>query len=218
MLSHIDRELFPDRCEVVVFNDPQRYVYPIFKNGRSALTQYAKRHSLNVLLNQQISRIDKIEIYLRNPLERFISGISTFGQMTMRDHPGLDKDTVEWFAERYLFLNRHYSTQFSWILNLSRYANDSCLFSLNHVDILKNTLGLKEPEGVGPVTEAQRDRILQHPEIDMYVRLDQSLVGLIGQTVTMKEICSNMRDQDPAAWDYVIARNQNILNRCIVRD
>jgi hypothetical protein len=218
MLSHIDRELFSDRCEVVVFNDPQRYVYPIFKNGRSALTVYADRNNLKFLLNKQISRVDEIEIYLRDPLERFISGINTFCQMTMRDHPHLDDHTVSWFAERFLFLNRHYSTQFSWILNLSRYATDSCLFLLNHVDILKTILELKEPDGVKPVDKSQRDRVLQHPDIDMYVRLDQTLVQLIGQKLTMKEICSHMRSRDPAAWDYVITRNQDILNRCIVQD
>ena len=128
MLSYIDCELFPDRCEVVVLDDPQRYVYPIFKNGRSAILHHSTQNNLRILLNQQIWRADSIEIYLRSPVERFTSGINTFCQMTLRDHPNLDADTVNWFAERYLFLNRHYSSQFSWIVNLARYTKVDCKF------------------------------------------------------------------------------------------
>lgn len=217
MLSHIDRELFPDRCEVVVLNDPQRYVYPIFKNGRSAIAQLAERTKLPILLNQQIARLDNIEIYLRDPLERFVSGISTFCQMTMRDNPGLDDHTVAWFAERYLFLNRHYTTQFSWIVNLSRYAAEDCRFSLRPVGLLKSILGMAEPEGILPVKDSQRQRILQNRNLEMYTRLDQSLNSLVGQDITWAEICRHMKAKDSAAWDYVVTNNLDILNRCIVQ-
>jgi hypothetical protein len=218
MLSHIDRELFPDRCEVVVFNDPQRYVYPIFKNGRSALSIYAWQNSLPILLNNQISRCDVIEIYLRPPSERFVSGINTFCQMTMRDNPDLDLVTVSWFARRYLFLNRHYCTQFSWLLNLSRYTSENCKFSLMHVDHLKSWLGQVEPEGVSAVDETQRQMIVQDPNLEMYVRLDQSLFGQIGNNLTMSQICAKMKEADPHAWDYVVQSNITLLNKCIVQD
>ena len=216
MLSHIDRELFSDRCEVVVFNDPQRYVYPIFKNGSSALSRHAKRNKLTRLLNQQISRVDAVEIYLRDPLERFVSGINTFCQMTLRDHPHLDDHTVTWFAERYLFLNRHYATQFSWIVNLARYASKECKFSLRNVQQLKSFLGTAEPEGIGPVKEPQRGRISQNRDLEMYLRLDQSLIDLTGQDITWDQICKQMKQNDTAAWDYVVTQNLDILGKCTV--
>ena len=218
MLSHIDRELFPDRCEVVVLRDPQRYVYPIFKNGRSALSIYAWQNNLNILLNNQIGRCDRIEIYLRAPLERFVSGINTFCQMTVRDHPDLDANTVEWFAQRYLFLNRHYSTQFSWLLNLSRYASKDCKFALRHVDLLKPCVGTAEPEGVLAVTEDQRQRISQDTNLEMYVRLDQALFNLIDNDLTMTEVCSKMKESDPHAWNYIVQNNIDLLNKCTVQD
>jgi hypothetical protein len=218
MLSHIDRELFPDRCEVVVFDDPQRYVYPMFKNGRSALLEYQHKHKLKILLNQQIQRADVIDIYLRDPLERFVSGINSFCQITQRDNPELDAATVIWFAERYLFLNRHYCTQFAWILNLSRYMSDQCKLSLRHVDQLKSILSTVEPDGVTKVSPAQRHRIVDNPNLQMFTRLDQSLVDLAGNDFSMAELCKHMRDLDPAAWDYVINSNIKILNQCIVQD
>jgi hypothetical protein len=218
MLSHIDRELFPDRCEVIVLNDPQRYVYPIFKNGRSALLEYSSKHRCSILVNQQIRRAATIEIYIRDPAERFVSGISTFCQMTMRDHPHLDRDTVGWFAERYLFLNRHYTTQFSWILNLARYASDDCRLSIRSVQDLKTDLGLVEPDGVRSVINSQAQRIRSNTDLQMYIRLDQSLCQLIGQDITMNEICKQMKQKDTAAWNYVVSKNLDILNKCIVRD
>ena len=218
MLSHIDCELFPDRCEVVVFNDPQRYVYPIFKNGRSALLEHTSKNNCRTLLNQQIHRLDEIEIYLRTPQERFASGINTFCQMTLRDHPGLDTNTVAWFAERYLFLNRHYSTQFSWLVNLARYANSDCVFSLKSVSDLQTLLGIVDPDGISPVSDAQSKRILANTALEMYVRLDQSLVDLVGQKLTWNEICEHIHRNDKDAWIQVIGRIQGILNKCIVQD
>lgn len=218
MLSHIDRELFPDRCEVVVLRDPQRYVYPIFKNGRSALARHVKRFDLPVLLNQQIKRATEIDVYLRDPLDRFISGISTFCQMTMRDHPNLDPDTVSWFAERYFSLNSHYSTQFSWILNLSRFADPGCLLALRPVSELKDMLGITNPAGIEAVLESQSTRIRSNLDLDMYVRFDQTLVTLVGQKLTISEICRHMRNSDPEAWKFVVQNKLDILSRCIVQD
>jgi len=216
MLSHIDRELFPDRCEVVVLNDPQRYVYPIFKNGRSALLEHCIKNKCRMLLNEQISRANVIEIYLRDPLERFISGINTFCQMTLRDNPELDQKTVVWFAEKYFSLNRHYSTQFSWILNLARYTNDDCKFSLKHVDQLKKILKPVEPNGVKPVDASQHRRISDNRDLEMYTRLDASLVSLIEQDLALPQIFYKMKEQDRTAWNYIVTRNLNIF-RCIAQ-
>lgn len=218
MLSHIDREIFTDRCEVVVLNDPQRYVYPIFKNGRSALLKHSNKNHCRTLLNQQIRRCETIEIYLRSPQQRFVSGINTFCQITMRDHPDLDPDTVAWFAEKYLFLNRHYSTQFSWLINLARYTNTDCVFSLKPVSDLRNLLEIIIPAGIVPVSSTQTERILANPDLEMYMRLDQALVALVGQELTWSALCKRMMENDRDAWSQTIVRTQDILSKCGVQD
>ena len=123
MLSHLDRIIFPDRCEVIEVVPSQRYVYPIFKNGRSSLTIVAEKNNWRISLNDQIKRINSIDVILRDPQDRLISGINTFIQHTLRDNPDLDPHTVEWFALNYISLNRHYASQFAWLLNLARYLN-----------------------------------------------------------------------------------------------
>ena len=58
-------------CEVIKFDD-ERFVYPIFKNGRSSLKEYAEKNNLNILKNKKISSLKKITVFLREPKERFI--------------------------------------------------------------------------------------------------------------------------------------------------
>ena len=58
MLSHLDRIIFPDRCEVIEVIPSQRYVYPIFKNGRSSLYITAEKNNWRIRLNDQIKKIN----------------------------------------------------------------------------------------------------------------------------------------------------------------
>ena len=86
MLSRIDEIIYPNRCEVIEFPDPQRFVYPIFKNGSSSLNDQASQDNLKVLVNEQIKKISKIDIILRDPTDRFISGFNTYVYNTKRDN------------------------------------------------------------------------------------------------------------------------------------
>jgi hypothetical protein len=129
MLSHLDCIIFPDRCEVIEVLPSQRYVYPIFKNGQSSLRAETHKNNWRIYLNEQVKKINNIDIFLREPTERLASGISSFIQTTIRDNPDLDIHTVKWFAENYLHLNRHYAPQFSWIVNLARYTHSDCVLN-----------------------------------------------------------------------------------------
>ena len=120
MLSNLDRILFPDRCEVIEVVPSQRYVYPIFKNGSSSIHTESQRQGWRVQVNEQIRRINSIDVIIREPRGRLLSGINTYIQIVLRDNPKLDPVTVEWFALNYLYLNSHYCPQFMWLINLSR--------------------------------------------------------------------------------------------------
>jgi hypothetical protein len=213
MLSHLDRIIFPDRCEVIEVVPSQRYVYTIFKNGYSSFKSYKITNNCRVLINQQIKKINSIDVIIRHPEDRLISGINTFIQHTVRDNPDLDPVTVQWFAQNYLYLNQHYATQFSWLLNLSRYLHEDATLNFLSMADIGNIVGLdKKPEGIQDVTNELSEQIAQTPNNEMYQRVDMVIFDCIGQSMTFKQLLQHIRNIDPAAYEYVIGYAQQILN------
>jgi hypothetical protein len=214
MISQLDRSLFPDRCEVLEVTPSQRYLYVIFKNGHSSLLYYQIKNNCRVFINQQIKKIDNIDVIIRNPQDRLVSGINTYIQHTLRNNPTLDRTTVEWFAQNYLYLDRHYCLQFSWLLNLARYLQvDAKLnfLSMTDIDTIVPGINLK-PDGI---VEAPSELINQVALIkgnEMYQRIDTAIFECIGQSMTFKELLQHIKNSDPAAYDYVIGYAQQILS------
>lgn len=211
MLSHLDRIIFPDRCEVIEVIPAQRYVYPIFKNGRSSLYSAAKEHNWRIRLNNQIKNISNIDVVLRNPENRLISGINTFIQQTLRDNPALDRDTVQWFALNYLYLNRHYCSQFIWLVNLSRYLDTNTklnFLSMNDIDSI--TPFNKQPVEV-PASNELINAVNQIKNNEMYQRIDTVLFNCIGKSMTFNEMIQHIKIVDLDAYNYVVGYTQDIL-------
>src|SRR5210317_1138681 len=115
MLTQFDTELFPNDCEVVEMLSHNQFVYLIQKNGSSSLRREIRDNNLKVYSNHEIADLDNIDVYIRDPQQRYISGVNTYIQQLIRDHPHLDPSTCIWFATRYNFLNRHYLPQFLWL-------------------------------------------------------------------------------------------------------
>lgn len=213
MLSHLDRTLYPDRCEVLEIVPSQRYVYVIFKNGHSSFLYYKTKNNCRVFINQQIKKINAIDVIVRDPQERLISGINTYIQHTLRDHPKLDRNTVEWFAQNHLYLDRHYQSQFAWLLNLARYQNEDAKLNFRPMsDIGTITAVDLQPEGIAKVSDQLFDQIGQIKNNEMYQRIDTVVFDLIGQSLTFKELLQQIKKSDPDAYEYVIGYAQQILN------
>ena len=213
MLSHLDRMLFPDRCEVIEIIPSQRYVYIIFKNGYSSFNSFKIKNPCRILINQQIQKLNSIDIIIRDPQDRLTSGINTFIQHTIRDNPALNSDTVEWFALNYTSLNRHYTSQFTWLLNLARYLNPNAKLNFFSMKAIGEITGIHlKLEGVIPTDTALIEKILLIKNNEMYQRLDTVIFKCIGQSLTFKELLQYIKITDPAAYKYVIEYSQQILN------
>jgi hypothetical protein len=206
MLSHLDCIIFPDRCEVIEVIPSQRYVYPIFKNAQSSLLTATKQNNWNIFLNEKIKKINSIDVFIRDPVERLTSGISSFIQTTVRDHPELDVNTVNWFAENYLYLNRHYAPQFLWLVNLARYTHIECVLNFLDMSNIKTVTDVHEqPFKKLPVNT-------HIPNNEMYQRIDQVLIDSIGSSLTFTQLVKQIQHKDVHAYEWVIGRSQRILN------
>jgi hypothetical protein len=216
MLSHLDRVVFANRCEVIEIIPSQRYVYPIFKNGRSSLFTAATQNNWRIRINEQIQQLESIDVIIRNPEKRLPSGINTYIQTTLRDNPSLDPHTVEWFALNYAYLNNHYCPQFMWLINLSRFtSSDVELNFLSMKNIAKITT-LHEDPGFGVASAELIKKISSIQHTEMYQRIDQVLFDSIDQSMTFKQLWQHIQVTDPAAYDYVIGHAQQLLNTTYV--
>jgi hypothetical protein len=201
MLSRLDDIIYPNRCEVIEIEASQRYIYPIFKNGSSSLLEYARQQNYKILLNEQIKRISIIDVILRDPMSRFLSGVNTYVYNTKQEHPELDVDTIIYFAENYLFLNRHYAPQLSWIINLSKYTNTLAVLQLHDMLILNKFTPLSiKPNETNMLSSEVIDRLKNNIHNEMYQRLDHLLLELVGKEITINEILAYLKAQDPIAY------------------
>ena len=201
MLSRLDDIIFPNRCEVIEIEASHRYIYPIFKNGSSSFHEYARQNNCKILLNNQITRIPIIDIVLRDPMQRFLSGFNTYVYNTKRDNPQLDVDTIIYFAEQYLFLNRHYAPQISWIVNLSKYINKDTGLRLHDMTAISKFIDISiKPEETNMLSTEVMNRLKSNLHNEMYQRLDYYLLEMIGEEVTFSEILAHLHTQDPIAY------------------
>jgi hypothetical protein len=213
MLSHLDRILFPDRCEVIEIVPSQRYVYVIFKNGHTSFFIPQKKNNWSIRINQQIQKINTIDVIIRNPKDRLISGINTFIQHTLRDNPTLDPNTVEWFSLNYISLNRHYASQFAWLLNLARYLNPDAMLTFLPMSAIGEITGRNsKPKGVYPADTTLVEKVLLIKNNEMYQRIDTAIFNCIGKSLTFKQLLQHIKSTDPVAYEYVIEYSQQILN------
>ena len=206
MLSRLDDIIYPNRCEVIEIEASQRYIYPIFKNGSGSITEYAKIQKLKILINEQIRKLSDINVIIRNPQERFISGFNTYVYNTKQENSQLDLDTIIYFAETYLFLNRHYAPQFSWLVNLTRYTSKTTKLSLSGMDRLNEFTPLNvKPKEIMLLSTEVIHRLNSNIHNEMYLRIDNLLLNLVGESMTFDEILKYLKEKDPKACSHVLS-------------
>ena len=155
-----------------------------------------------------------ITIFLRDPRQRFISGVNTFLQHLLSKEKNLDQDTVLYFVNNYLFLNRHFSPQFFWLLNLSRFAGTDKLLSLNHLSDIKLLTDLQDDAEVDPITDELRNKIQKFnwEKLELYLYLDQILIDNIGKTMTILELLDHVKRDHKDLYDLVFRKTLNIVD------
>jgi len=208
MRTALDTELFPELCEVVEIPPHNQWVYLIQKNGSSSLRVQQKRDNLAVFANEKIHGLDYIDVYIRNPRSRYVSGINTYIQLLLTDHPELDYNTAFWFARRYKFLNTHYLPQFHWLANLSQYLHSNAKIRFRNFQDLRQITDLNlGPTGVTSATaEFVKTLFKNDANIELWLFLDQILLDLAGQELTWSQLLEHYHHNHPEIIKHVLPK------------
>jgi hypothetical protein len=189
MRTALDIELFPDLCEVVEIPLHSQWVYLIQKNGNSSLRFQQATDNLAVFANDEIRALDYVDIYIRNPRDRYVSGVNTYLQHLQRDYPELDFSTAFWFAKQYKFLNTHYLPQFHWLANLARYLRSDAKIRIRNFKDFGAITDFKSRAEVTPPSKDFVTMLLKdNHSIELWLYLDQILLELAGQEFTWNEL------------------------------
>lgn len=213
MFTPLDDVLFPDDCRVVHMPSCNQWIYWIHKNGTSSLRKEHKSKNLRLYLNEEIAELPTVDIYIRDAKSRYVSGVSTFVEFSLRDHPELDKETVFWFAKNYKFLNRHYLPQFFWILNLSRYLHPDCLLRLHDFENFSKVTDFSEIPTRWTIDDSLRTQLLENNhDMELWFFIDQILKDLAGQSLTWKQLIRHYQDYHDDAWNLMISKSSKLCS------
>jgi hypothetical protein len=200
MLSYLDPILFPDEIEVLEVS-PNRYVYPIFKNGSRSL--FGKDYKQ--LSKEEIFDLKHVEVFVREPFDRYVGGVQSY--LSLR--PELDRATTLQLIRECLFLDRHFCLQFHWLVNLHRFCDP--------------WMEIKSVSELGTVTDLvwntmTRDQSLIdyfQPNLKLwyYLQLDKLITeDFVGHTVKFSMIVAHLKLKYPDVHAEIIQRSQNLCS------
>ena len=205
MLTALDQELFPKLCEVVAMPLHNQWIYLIQKNGNSSLKIQQTRDNLNVFTNHEIRALDYVDVYIRNPRARYVSGVNTYLQHLQRDHPELDLSTAFWFAKQYKFLNTHYLPQFHWLANLSQYMRPDAKIRFRNFKNFNQITDINYDASTTKPTQDFVEKLFQDDEsIQLWLYLDQILLNLAGREMTWQQVLDHYDSNYPEIIKHVL--------------
>jgi hypothetical protein len=202
VLGTIVNEIFPNECRVLEIIPGTQYVYPIFKNGSSSI--YINNY--RELARDELKDLQTVDVFVRDPYQRFISGVQTFLKSLDKD---FDKNTALYFVKTYLYLNRHYCPQFYWLINLRRFSNTKFnLRPLSDISVItKHNLNQSQFD------ETVSDYFLNDKKIEFYNGIDEILtVNHINQTVSFDDLIFTLRTNYNDLYIELSSRHKEILD------
>ena len=202
MFTRLDDILHPNKVEVIHFDDHDKYIYPIFKNGSSAIQHQTQINGYKKLVNEQIKKVTDIAVFLRNPKERYRSGFQTY----IHNNFELDYQTIFQLGQQGHILDRHYLPQIHWLINLMRYMDPDARIHIHNIAMLVHYA----PSGLRP--PKSNLEVPMSTWMEMALRLDWILwTDMSGQGWTPREILTKLAEDDALAYSTVF-KSKGIAN------
>ena len=164
-------------------------IYPIFKNGRTSLYHYSLKKQAKTFINEQLKSLKHIHVFLREPEERFISGVNTYIEF---ENLGSQEDAILKQIEEMKICDRHFIPQYFWLMHLSKYFKGS--IRLATIEELRLTISTRDepvkPNGteIPHVTKKRKEKI-KKINFKNYVDVDKKIIKkYINKTVVLKNL------------------------------
>ena len=179
-------------CTVIKLQE--QYIYPIFKNGSTKMFlrkrgKYIGKiyDNTDVLLNDEIGQVKELLVILRDPEDRFITGVNKVAE--------LENVTVEDVMHRIKhceLIDRHFMPQFIWLLHLSKYFKGTVrIRPMSELDKIFADKGVDE--------WPQQDKKQVTP-LDNYTHIDKLMIEkYMDKDVELKTIIEDLIDVLPKA-------------------
>jgi len=181
--------IFTSDCEVIQISK-SNFVYPIFKNGRSSLKEYARQNNLLCLKNNEILKTKEIKIFLRDPLQRFVSGVHTAIELSNRKN----KVNVSEFmsgVEKFKIYDRHFMPQTFWLYHLFKYFKGKV--NLQPVQNLFDLIPNRDKPAIPNLDPERKGKILAL-EHKTYTDIDYKLIKkYINTSTNLKTIIRDLK-------------------------
>lgn len=164
--------LFNTDCEAIKIDPYGIIVYPIFKNGMSAIEDYTEKNKkCETFKNEQLKKLNHIIVYLRNPLKRFISGIHTYIEGEKLNQ---QEETILKQINEMTLCNRHFAPQYVWLMHLSKYFKGSVRF--DPISELYLTIGDFGPQPLVPTITKERKQKILKINFKNYTNVDELII------------------------------------------
>ena len=163
-------KLLNTNCEAIRVEPYGFVAYPIYKNGRTSLWEYATDNNCKTFINKELAKLNHIIVYLRKPKERFISGVHTYLEF---ENLGPQEDTVLKQIEEMTICDRHFVPQFIWLIHLSKYFKGTV-----RIDSVSELYQAIPNRGSPPIPEITNKRKQKIKKINSknYTDIDEKII------------------------------------------
>jgi len=172
MLKHWNKLLNTD-C--VVIEVGEHTIYPIFKVGSSTLMSIANKS----YRNGEISRCSHIDIFLRDPGDRFVTGLNEYCRQN-----NLDVENTWQLVKEGKLIDRHFAPQYIWLFHLYKFY--------------KGTVTLKPFRHIKKITKVHKNKNIRNKVsvalLKRFVEVDYQLIESVGRTVDLEDIVRRFKN------------------------
>ena len=171
MLTHWNKLLNTD-CTVVDIGP--HTVYPIFRVGFTTLSSVCERK----YVNKQIAECKHIDVMIRDPGDRFVSGINEYSRQN-----NLDVEETWKLVEQGKLVDRHFAPQYMWLLHLYKfYKGTVTILPFDHI------------KQITSVHERKDDINKPVPLLKLFLNVDYAIIEHYNETFELGKLIERYRN------------------------